>query len=453
VKDNTTNVRYQVSRRTILRGAGVAMSLPWLESIPVWGSELQRDDAGDDADGGASFPKRFAALFMACGVNPDHWNAKQLDDGSLQLSKSLQPMTPYREHVNVVDGLFNKNATGVGIHPGQTGNILSGAALQKGAELRGSISIDQLLANRLGGDTAQPSLVLGCEQPITGYHETNFSMAYSSHISWQNATSPVPMEVYPSLAFDSLFDNQGTRRNRSVLDRIREEATSFAKDVNAADKAKLDEYLTSVREAEQRIERLRARQEKAAQRSKTTGTEPSKRDRPDNGLPEDIREHMRLMCDIVALGFQTDRSRVATLLLCRDISGLFYPFLDVRKAHHSASHDDRSDDFERVTSYYVSQMAYLTKRLAEMPEGNGTVLDNSFLMFVNNMWSGSRHDSSKVPLFTVGGLGGTVKTGRALDFSAAGDDNRKLCSLYLAVSQRMGCELKSFGDAEKTLDI
>ena len=118
-------------------------------------------------------------------------------------------------------------------------------------------------------------------------------------------------------------------------------------------------------------------------------------DRPDNGLPEDIREHMRLMCDIVALGFQTDRSRVATLLLCRDISGLFYPFLDVRKAHHSASHDDRSDDFERVTSYYVSQMAYLTKRLAEMPEGNGTVLDNSFLMFVNNMWSGSRHDSSK----------------------------------------------------------
>jgi hypothetical protein len=453
VKDNTTNVRYQVSRRTILRGAGVAMSLPWLESIPVWGSELQRDDAGDDADGGASFPKRFAALFMACGVNPDHWNAKQLDDGSLQLSKSLQPMTPYREHVNVVDGLFNKNATGVGIHPGQTGNILSGAALQKGAELRGSISIDQLLANRLGGDTAQPSLVLGCEQPITGYHETNFSMAYSSHISWQNATSPVPMEVYPSLAFDSLFDNQGTRRNRSVLDRIREEATSFAKDVNAADKAKLDEYLTSVREAEQRIERLRARQEKAAQRSKTTGTEPSKMDRPDNGLPEDIREHMRLMCDIVALGFQTDRSRVATLLLCRDISGLFYPFLDVRKAHHSASHDDRSDDFERVTSYYVSQMAYLTKRLAEMPEGNGTVLDNSFLMFVNNMWSGSRHDSSKVPLFTVGGLGGTVKTGRALDFSAAGDDNRKLCSLYLAVSQRMGCELKSFGDAEKTLDI
>ena len=425
------------------------MSLPWLESIPVWGTELQ----DENTQGEQQFPKRFAALFMACGVNPDHWSAKQLDDGDLELSKSLQPMVPHRKHVNVIHGLFNKNATGVGIHPGQTGNILSGAALQKGAELRGSISIDQLMANQFGADTAQPSLVLGCEQPITGYHETNFSMAYSSHISWQNATSPVPMEVYPALAFDSLFDNHGTRRNRSVLDRIREEASSLGKSVNAADKAKLDEYLTSVREAEQRIERLRARQEKASQRAETKGTPLWKMERPDNGLPEDIREHMRLMCDIVALGFQTDKSRVATLLLCRDISGLFYPFLDVRKAHHSASHDDRSDDFHRVTSYYVSQMAYLTDRLAKMPEGDGTVLDNSLLVFVNNMWSGSKHDSSKVPLFTVGGLGGTLKTGRALDYSDAGDDNRKLCSLYLSVLQRMGGKTTSFGDADKPLDI
>jgi hypothetical protein len=440
VKDNTTNVRYRVSRRTILRGAGVAMSLPWLESIPVWGDELH----GDDDRAEKQFPKRFAALFMACGVNPDHWSGKQQDNGELELSKSLQPMAPFGKHVNVIHGLFNK---------GQTGNILSGAALQKGAELRGSISIDQFLANQIGADTAQPSLVLGCEQPITGYHETNFSMAYSSHISWQNATSPVPMEVYPSLAFDSLFDNKGTRRNRSVLDRVREEALALGKNVNAADKAKLDEYLTSVREAERRIERLRARQEKASQRAETKGIDARKMDRPDNGLPEDIREHMRLMCDIVALGFQTDKSRVATLLLCRDISGLFYPFLDVRKAHHSASHDDRSDDFERVTSYYVSQMAYLTERLAGMREGPGSVLDNCLLMFVNNMWSGSQHDSSKVPLFTVGGLGGTLKTGRALDFSAAGDDNRKLCSLYLTVLQRMGAKATTFGDADTPLDV
>src|SRR5438105_8209786 len=145
---------------------------------------------------------------MACGVNPDYWWAKGAGAG-MELSKTLEPMAPLKAKLNVVTGLFNKNATGVGIHPGQTGNILSGAALQKGAVLKGGVSMDQVLAHRLGEETAQASLVQGCEQPLTGYHETNFSMAYSSHISWQDATSPVPMEVYPSLAFDSLFDNQG----------------------------------------------------------------------------------------------------------------------------------------------------------------------------------------------------------------------------------------------------
>ena len=188
----------------------MAMSLPWLESIPAWGFEPSNDSVAN------SFPKRFGVTFMACGVHPDHWWAKGAG-AEMELGKSLASLEGLKEKVNVISGLFNKNSTGVGIHPGQTGNILSGASLQKGAELRGGISIDQVLANHLGQETAQPSMVLGCEQPITGYHETNFSMAYSSHISWQNATSPVPMEVYPSLAFDSLFDNRGTRRNKSVL--------------------------------------------------------------------------------------------------------------------------------------------------------------------------------------------------------------------------------------------
>src|SRR5207248_9789804 len=159
----------------------------------------------------------------------------------------------FRPRLNVISGLFNKQATGVGIHPGQTGNILSGAALQKGAVLRGGVSMDQVLAAHLGGETAQPSLVLGCEQPITGYHETNFSMAYSSHISWQDALSPVPMEVYPSLAFDSLFDNQGSKRTLSILDRVKEHAADLSRQVSRADQAKLDEYLTSVRDVEKRI--------------------------------------------------------------------------------------------------------------------------------------------------------------------------------------------------------
>src|ERR1700737_4874046 len=172
-------------------------------------------------------------------------------------------MAPLKSRLNVISGLFNKHATGVGIHPGQTGNIFSGAALQKGAVLKGGVSMDQMLASHLGEETPQPSLVLGCEQPITGYHETNFSMAYSSHISWQDANSPVPMEVYPSLAFDSLFDNQGSRRTRSILDRVQEQTAALNRQVSTADKAKLDEYLTSVRDVEKRIERTRADKNRA----------------------------------------------------------------------------------------------------------------------------------------------------------------------------------------------
>src|SRR5262249_30424115 len=172
------------------------------ESIPVWGTDSPRGTP-------AAPPRRFAALFMGNGISPPHWWARGAG-ASMELSRSLEPLAPLRPKLNVISGLFNRNATGVGIHPGQTGNILSGAALQRGAVLRGGISVDQVLAAHFGEETAQSNLVLGCEQPITGYHETNFSMAYSSHISWQNATSPVPMEVYPSLAFDSLFDSQGS---------------------------------------------------------------------------------------------------------------------------------------------------------------------------------------------------------------------------------------------------
>ena len=276
-------------------------------------------------------------------------------------------------------------------------------------------------------------------------------MAYSSHISWQNATSPVPMEVYPSLAFDSLFDNRGNRRNKSVLDRVKEQAASLSRQASSGDRSKLDEYLTSVREVEKRIERQRSDQNKAVDRAKSSGQTVATMKRPDNGLPEDIREHMKLMCDIIALAFQTDKTRIATLLLCRDISGLFYPFLDVRNAHHSASHNERSKEWEKISHYYVSQFAYLAGRLDAMPEGDATVLDHSCLLWVNNMWSGSRHDSTKVPLLTAGGLGGTLETGRVLDYTDKGDDNRKLCSLYLSIMNRMGVAKTRFGDAETQL--
>jgi hypothetical protein len=440
----TTLPSDRISRRTFLAGVGVTVGLPWLESLPVWGSRSPSGKAP------SAPPKRFAALFMGNGINPKHWWAKG-SGADMELSRSLAPLAPLRSRLNAVSGLFNKAATGVGIHPGQTGNILSGAALQKGAVLRGGISVDQVLAARLGDQTAQPSLVLGCEQPITGYHETNFSMAYSSHISWQNATSPVPMEVYPSLAFDSLFDNQGSKRTLSILDRVREQTSALQRKVSRADRAKLDEYLTSVREVEKRVDRTRAAKKRADEQARDRGRPAAAMKRPDNGLPEDIREHMRLMCDVVALAFQTDKTRIATLLLCRDLSGLFYPFLDVRTAHHPTSHEDHSDAYERVTRYYVGQLAYLAGRLAKMEEAGSTVLDNSCLMFLSNMWSGSQHDSRKLPVLLVGGLGGTLGTGRVLDYASRGDDNRKLCSLYLSLMDRMGVKARRFGDAAAPL--
>ncbi|MEW4568536.1 DUF1552 domain-containing protein [Tautonia sp. JC769] len=434
--------RLSTSRRMFLRGAGVTMALPWLESLPAWGA----DASGEVAPG----PKRFAAMFMGCGVNPDQWWAKQAGP-EIELGPSLEPLSGVKSKINVINGLFNQHALGVGIHPGQTGNILSGAALKRGAELKGGISVDQMLARHLGEDTIQPSIVLGCEQPITGYHETNFSMAYSSHISWQSATSPVPMEVYPSLAFDSLFDNRGSLRNRSILDRVREEAAALNRRVSVADRAKLDEYLTSVRDVEQRAAAMRASKQLADERAQGRDRPALAMPRPDNGLPEDIREHMRLMCDLIALGFQTDKTRIASLLLCRDISGLFYPFLDVSAAHHGASHDDTSESYGRVTQFYVSQLAYLAERLDAMPEGDGTVLDHSCLLFINSLWSGTQHDARKVPVVLAGGLGGTLQTGRVLDYSDRPDDDRRLCSLYLGIMDRMGVELDSFGDADERL--
>ena len=432
---------HPLSRRTVLRGAGVTVALPWLQSLPVWAAAPAKSPAA------RAYPQRFAVLFMGNGINGNHWWAKGAG-AEMKLGKSLEPMLPFRAKLNFITGLFNKPATGVGIHPGQTGNILSGVPLQKGAVLKGGISMDQVLANHVGQDTMQPSMVLGCEQPNTGYHETNFSMAYSSHISWSTPTSPVPMEVYPSLAFDSLFENRGSRRTQSILDRVRDQAAGLSRKAAASDRAKLDEYLTSVREVEKRVQRLRG-----ADGSPAGGKRPVvTMDRPDRGLPEDIREHMKLMCDIVALAFQTDKTRIASLLLCRDLSGLFYPFLEVRDAHHPASHRDLTDDYERVTRYYCGQLAYLAKRLEAMPEGEGeSVLDHSCLLFLSNMWSGYKHDNSKLPVVTVGGLGGTLQTGRVLDYTDRSDDDRKICSLYLALMDRMGVKLDRFGDASTRL--
>jgi len=287
---------------------------------------------------------------------------------------------------------------------------------------------------------------------MTGYHETNYSLAYSSHISWQTPDSPVPNEVYPSLAWDNLFENRGSLRNMSILDRVKGDAETLSLAISSSDKAKLDEYLTSVREVEKRVEGMRKNKDKAEDLAKQKNRPVFTMDRPANGLPEDLREHTRLMCDIIAIAFQTDKTRVATLLLARDLGALYYPFLEVREGHHSASHNNNSDDYERIARFHLGQLAYLAARLDSMPEGNGTVLDNSCLMWLSNMWIGRKHDNTRLPLVLAGGLGGTLQTGRTLDYLQAGDENRKMCSLYLSIMDRMGAKLERFGDAETRLE-
>ena len=428
----------KISRRTVLRGAGVTMALPWMESLPCFASTK------------ATPPKRFAVLFMGNGVNEDHWGSEG-SGAEMKLSKTLAPLEPLKHKINVIHGLFQKEAVGKGIHPAQTGSLLSGAAIQKGAIIRAGVTVDQVIAGHVGQDTPQSSIVLACEQPMTGYHETNYSMAYSSHISWQSPESPVPNEVYPSLAWDNLFENRGSLRNLSILDRVKDDASALTRQISATDKAKLDEYFTSLREVETRIDRMRKGKAAAESVAQQKNKPVFAMDRPANGLPEDLREHARLMCDIIAIAFQTDKTRVATLLQARDLSAMIYPFLGVRDGHHGASHNNTSEGYERISRFHLSQLAYLAGKLDSMPEGEGTVLDNSCLMFLSNMWIGRKHDNTRLPLVLAGGLGGTLKTGRTLDYVKAGDENRKLCSLFLGITDRMGVKLDSFGDASARL--
>jgi hypothetical protein len=430
----------RISRRTILRGAGVAMGLPWMESLSF-----------ADTTNPAVPPKRFGVLFMGNGVNEDHWDATG-NGADMKLSKTLSVLEPIKHKINVVHGLFHKRATGQGIHPAQTGSLLNGSMIQKGAIIKAGVSVDQMIASRIGQDTAQSSIVLACEHPMTGYHETNFSLAYSSHISWQSPDSPVPNEVYPSLAWDNLFENRGTLRNMSILDRVKGDAESLTRSISSGDKAKLDEYLTSVREVERRVEGVRKNTATAAEAAKTQNKPMFSMDRPANGLPEDVREHAKLMCDIIAIAFQTDKTRVATLLLCRDLSAMIYPFLEVNTGHHAASHNNNSDGYERIARFHLSQLGYLAQKLDSMPEANGTVLDNTLLMWINNLWIGRKHDNTRLPLVLAGGLGGTMQTGRVLDYTKAADENRKMSSLFLGIMDRMGVKLDAFGDATTRLE-
>ncbi len=423
------NVR--ISRRAVLKGLGVSVAMPWLESVRAWGNEAVNP---------VSAPKRFACFFQGDGISPPDWWAKGQGD-AMELGPSLESLSAYKSKLNVINGLFNRNAGGG--HARCTGNILSGVALQRGRIIRGAASMDQLLARKFEQESAVPSLVLGCEHPVSGFHESQYSMVYASHISWQNPDSPVPIELYPSLAFDGLFGKKSGKLQGSILDHVLEQANDLRRSVSGSDQVKIDEYLASVRETEQRVKKLRTEPADAAQTQQRAAL------RPADGLPSNLSEYAKAMCDVIALAFQTDRTRVATLLLSRDLSGQTYPFLDIKDDHHSYSHSNTGPEYKKIVKFHVEQYAYLVGRLASMQEGDRTVLDNSCLLFISEHWDA--HNSNQVPAILAGGLGGTLQTGRTMDYMPAGNDRRKLCSLYLALLDRMGIELREFGDATERL--
>ena len=434
---------YRYTRRTMLRGLGVTMALPWLESVPVWGDDGRTTSHDGD---GSEAPVRFAALFAGNGFHSREWWAKGRGK-DMELGKVLAPLGDLREKLLFIRGLYNAEALKGNIHSSMTGNLLSGAPLAAGGEIRSGTSIDQVIARHCGKETKLPSLVLGCEKSNPSVHK-DYSMLYSSHISWSSPATPTPLEVYPALAFDRLFKNETHKGDRSVLDAILSDATTLRRRVGASDKRKLDEYLNSVREVERRIENAGSRGELQGWRPALAGPDMP---RPADGIPQDIGEHMRTMCDILVLAFRTDTTRVCTLKLNNDHSSLRFPNLGVDyMIHHLLSHADTSD-WLKVNQFFVEQLAYIAKKLDAVQEGERTALDNSVLLFCSSMLTGS-HDATKLPVVILGRAGGKLETGRTLDY--LDKPNRKMCSLYLSLLDKYGVRLESFGDsAERLIEV
>src|SRR3954464_8095712 len=394
---------HKFSRRTMLRGIGVSMALPRLESLNVWG------DAASGAKVASEAPVRLAVVFAGNGFHSKEWWAKGKGK-AMELGKVLAPLANYREKMLFIRGLYNEEAQKGNIHSSQTGNLLSGAPLASGGEIRSGTSIDQLLAQRYGHSTKVSSLVLGCEKSNPAVHK-NYSMLYSSHISWSSPTTPTPLEIYPALAFDRLFKDKVQRGDKSVLDAVISDASDLRRNISTSDQRKLDEYLDSVRDVEQRIEN-------AGKKGELQGWRPTldkpNMARPADGIPQNVADHMRLMCDILVLGFQTDTTRITTLKLNNDHSSLRFPNLGVDyMIHHLLSHSDTAD-WLKVNQFFVQQLAYIAAKLDAIQEGERTALDNSMILYCSSMLTGS-HDATKLPVVVLGG-GGRLQGGRVLDY-------------------------------------
>ena len=450
-------MKTRITRRTALKGLGTAIALPWLESL-----SFAAAPAGATAASGV--PKRLAFLYVPNGVNMEHWTP--MDEGKLtKLSGILEPLEPYREYVNVLSGLAldkaRANGDGPGDHARAMSAFLTGSQPRKtsGADIKVGMSADQYVAQAIGDNTRFPSLELGIEAGRqAGNCDSGYSCAYSSNLSWRGESTPNAKEIDPKLVFDRLFGGNDPKElasararrelyNKSVLDFVTEDAKQLNKTLGQGDQRKLDEYLTSVREVEQRIEK--ARQNASGPPPKPNMSAPS-------GIPKDLQDHIRLMCDLMVLAFQTDLTRVATFPIANDGSNRPYRMIDISEGHHELSHHGsdpkKLDKIKKINTFHMEQFAYLIGRMKSVKEANGsTLLDNVLLVYGSGIGDGNRHNHDDLPILLVGKGGGSIETGRHLVYPKKTDT--PLMNLYLALFDLMGAPARRFGDSTGVLKI
>lgn len=439
-------IHQPLSRRAVLRGLGVSMTLPWFESLASAHRLLA-------LPGTSSAPVRLAFIFMPNGVNYDAWAPiPGSSPTDFALSPTLEALAHVRQHLNVFTGLTlqkaRANGDGPGDHARSSASFLTGSQARKtaGNDIRIGVSIDQVAASAIGSRTRLPSLELGCEYgPSAGGCDSGYSCAYSNNISWRDETTPMGKVIDPAAAFERLFGDatqaaaaeERLTRRQSILDFVMEDSDALARRLGSADRRKLDQFQTSVREIEQRIERARA------------DAEPQRL--PDvpapAGIPEKTSEHIDLMFDMLLLAFQTDTTRIATLMLAGDGSNRAFPEIGIRDGHHHLSHHQNNqemiDKIRLIDRFYVERFARFLDRLASTPEGEASLLDRSLILFGGGISDGNRHNHEDLPILLAGRGGGAVSTGRLIR-------NRRetpLCNLYLSMLDAAGCPQPSFADS------
>lgn len=428
-----------MNRRHLLRGLGATLALPWMESL---------------AETTAKAPVRYGCLLFANGVNPHEWDAAG-DGDAMALSSSLKPLEGLKQHITVLKDLHVFNNTS-GPHWPLFSNYLSGAKFKETLIPEGGESIDQRIARYTGQQTPVPSLVLAVEPSESGLRG-GVPAVYYSTISWSSKNTPIAPEVYPRAVFDRLFDTSGLLRDKSVLDAVLSQSKDLRRNLGGQDQQKLDEFMTSVRDLETRIER--ATKEERLEGWRPTLAKPDMQ-RPAAEIPQDVREHMRMMLDLILLAWRMDKTRVATLIFNRDVSHMKFGFLDgvLNDQLHGISHHKEDSkklaSYQRINQFHVEQLAYLMTQMKQIDEGGGTtMLDNVMLQFGSNMFNGDSHDGRNLPMILAGHGGGSIAGGRVIDTAPNSEEQQRACNLYLALARRMGLSIDRFGDSVEEMPL